>query len=132
HVGARPDLRGRPNDLGTGTLVALLRDAGAGSGAVLDEDLVARGGELARTLGRQRNPVLVVLDLLRDPDDHGLALPRSGRGKRTRPGVDAGTASDRLQVLSSRAGRPSARPPKSRASSRHRRTRGTAGADASG
>src|SRR6185503_19075590 len=78
HVGAGPDLGRRGDDLGAGTLVALLRDARSRSRAVLDQDLVSRRGELASALGRQRDPVLVVLDLFGDPDDHGLALPTSG------------------------------------------------------
>src|SRR4029453_14699390 len=78
HVGARPDLGRGSDDLGTGALVTLLRDARAGARAVLDEDLVPRRGELASALGRQRDAVLVVLDLSGDPDDHGLALPTSG------------------------------------------------------
>ena len=40
HVGARPDLGRRRDDLGAGALVALLGDARTRSGAVLDQDLV--------------------------------------------------------------------------------------------
>ena len=71
---------GKPGDAaegqeGAGSPVTL-RGAGAvgavdPAGAGLDENIVALQHELARARGRQRNPVLLRLYLLRDADPHG-------------------------------------------------------------
>ena len=50
------------------------------AGAALDEHLIARVDQLTDARRRQRNPVLVSLDLSGDPDSHGeetSSLPRN-------------------------------------------------------
>ena len=62
-VGALDDGRAVGDVVGVG-------DRGADARAALDEDAVSGGGQLARARGRQRDAVLVVLDLFGYADDH--------------------------------------------------------------
>ena len=55
-------------------------DRGADAGAGLHDDVVAGGGQLADPLGGRGDPVLVVLDLGRDPDPHPAHLEIVERG----------------------------------------------------
>ena len=60
-------------------LVRVVRKGAADAGAALDDDLVPALHELARAGGRQRDPVLLRLDLLGDADAHGRGnLPAPG------------------------------------------------------
>ncbi|GAB3843423.1 hypothetical protein GCM10029963_18230 [Micromonospora andamanensis] len=65
-----PDLVGALQDLGAGGGELLIGDARSEPGAGLDEDLVTATGELVDAGGRDRHPVLVVLDLAWDADLH--------------------------------------------------------------
>ena len=71
--------------------VVVVRERAPGSGARLDQDLVAALAELARAGGRQGDAVLVRLDLLDDADPHGArTIPRktgSVQAKRPLGGV---------------------------------------------
>src|SRR5688572_20209329 len=105
HVRARPDLLGGGDDLGAGPHVPLLRDAGAGPGALFNQDLLSRAHELVDALGRRGDPVLVVLDLFGDPDDHAGAPARGSLFREAYPRFATPRASPRssaTQVLASR------------------------------
>ena len=72
-LGALPDLvDGR--DAGAVRLVLLVGELAAGACARLDDDLVPALDELARARGRQRDPVLLGLDLPGDADSHAAHL----------------------------------------------------------
>ena len=62
-VGIRRDLAPRPREV-------LVGDRGAQARGRLHHDTVAGSDQLAHPFGGQRHPVLVVLDFLRDSDDH--------------------------------------------------------------
>ncbi len=68
-VGAGPDVVDR-FDGRAGALVCLVGERAPAARARLDDDVVATLDELSRTRGRQRNPVLLRLDLLGDADPH--------------------------------------------------------------
>ena len=64
--------------LGAGGLVGGVVEARPDAGALLDDDRVAGAHELLHPDGGDRDAVLLVLDLLRNADDHGsssLGLP---------------------------------------------------------
>jgi hypothetical protein len=75
HVGALEDLAGGGDDLGAALLVILVRDSGAEAGVLLDEDGVAVLTERADARQDHADAVFLVLDLLRNADDHRLSLP---------------------------------------------------------
>ena len=60
-----------PRALGDEILVG---DLAPLAGSLLDQDLMAPVGQLPRPGGGERHPVLVVLDLCRDSEDHVCAL----------------------------------------------------------
>ena len=68
-IGARPDVVHR-RDRRPGTFVRVVEERAPDACARLHEDLVPALDELARTGGCQRDPVLLLLDLLRDADPH--------------------------------------------------------------
>ena len=78
-LGALPDfVDGR--DPGAVRLVLLVGELAAGASTGLDDDIVPALDQLARTCGRQRDPVLLRLDLLRDADAHGAeTIPLGAR-----------------------------------------------------
>src|SRR5205085_3100641 len=72
------ELRLRPHvvdrdDQRAGRLVCLVRKRTTRAGAALDQDLVPALRELACACRRQRDAVLVALDLLRDTDAHSAS-----------------------------------------------------------
>ncbi len=69
HPGARPDLAGLGDDLGAGGAVLLVRDRRVDARVVLDEHRHSVRGELVHAVGRDRDPVLTLLDLTRYADD---------------------------------------------------------------
>jgi hypothetical protein len=77
HVRLLPHVLGGVHDLGACPLEAALRNGGAVAGRLLDDHAMARPRELADALGRDGHPVLGVLDLLGDPDDHGASSRRA-------------------------------------------------------
>src|SRR4029453_13777252 len=102
-VGLAPDLVGGLEHGGPGLLELLVGDGAAQPGALLDHDPVAGVGQLADADRRDRDPVLVVLELPRDANVHGrrLSSPRPtvgpGQTKSTRrgPAGQAGRAAAR-------------------------------------
>ena len=92
HVGGGEDGIGIREDLGTRRCEVGVRERRAVTRPGLDDDAVARVHELADPFRRCRDPELVVLDLLRDPDDHRVSLlpakrsrHRNGHGSDGRP-----------------------------------------------
>ena len=84
-VGALPDLVDR-DDARADALVVGVRERAADAGARLDRDLVAVVDQLERAGRRQRDAVLVGLDLLGDADPHAGGSLQPGR--RSGSGVD--------------------------------------------
>ncbi len=74
-VCAAPDVVDR-GDRRACALVGVVRERAPGAGTRLDEHLVAAKDELARTGRRERDAVLLRLDLLGDTDPHGAAIYR--------------------------------------------------------
>ena len=72
HEVARPHGPGVRGDLRSGLPVVLVREVRSGSGAGLDEEVHAELLEVGDRLGGQGHPLLVLDDLLRDPDLHVL------------------------------------------------------------
>jgi hypothetical protein len=73
-VGGGPHLVGGVQDLSARGHVLGVRDRGADTGVVLDDDLVAVAHQLVHAGGGDGHPELVVLDLAGDADlhvDHG-------------------------------------------------------------
>ena len=69
HVGGPGVGRGR-HDGGARRLELLVRDAGADTGVLLDQDLVAVAGQLEDAAGVDADPVLALLDFRGDTDLH--------------------------------------------------------------
>ena len=80
HVGGGEHGVGVGQDLRAGGRELVVADRRAVAGRCLHRDAMPRAHELAHTLGRRRDAVLVVLDFLRDADD-----PRPGASS-LRPG----------------------------------------------
>jgi hypothetical protein len=77
-VGRVEDLVGARHDLGTDGGVLVVGEPRADAGTGLHDDLVTVVHELHDAVGRQRHPLLVVLDLSRYSDDeraHGESPP---------------------------------------------------------
>jgi hypothetical protein len=71
-----PHVVGVGEDRRPGGNEVVVRQRGADSGVLLDVHLVPGAGQLVHPGWRDRHPVLVVLDLPRDPDLHDPSPPR--------------------------------------------------------
>jgi hypothetical protein len=69
-VGLTPDVVCAAEDLRAGTDEVVVGDRGAGPCLLLDEHAVTGGNQLMHSGRRDRDAVLVVLDLAGDPDLH--------------------------------------------------------------
>jgi len=67
-------LLGGGDDASAALRILLVRKAAAQPGTALDDHLVARPHERLDASQMERDPILLVLYLLRDADDHGLVL----------------------------------------------------------
>ena len=79
-------------------LVVGVEDRAAGAGAGLDQHLVTVFGHLADARGGDRDPVLVVLDLGRNPDLH---VPTSSRARSASQNSIRSWARERSRPVSS-------------------------------
>ncbi len=75
HLGLGEDVRRGVDELGPDPLVLGIGERRTDTGALLDKDGVAVVYELASRTRREADTELVVLDLLRDSDDHGSLPP---------------------------------------------------------
>jgi hypothetical protein len=69
-VGGAPDVGGVGEQGGAGGEIFSVGEAAAVAGVGLDEEAVAGGDEGVDAAGGEGNPVLLVLDLFRDSNDH--------------------------------------------------------------
>src|SRR5439155_19681458 len=74
------------DDARADALVLRVGECAADAGALLDRDVVAAVEQLERAGRRERNAVLVRLDLLRDTDLHAAGDPTVGAGAAVRRG----------------------------------------------
>jgi len=74
HLRPGPHLGGRVHDLGATAGIVIIAKAAGDSSASLDEDTVAATDERFGTAGRERDTVLVILDLSRNANDHRCPL----------------------------------------------------------
>ena len=82
-LGRTPHLLDRVDDARTGKAVRVVVEAGALPGAGLHQHVVAAADQLVGAGGRERDPVLVVLDLRGDADVHKvtvITVPCTGPG----------------------------------------------------
>ena len=85
-LGLGPHVVGAADDGRPGRDEVVVRDRRAGPGVLLDGDLVAVGDELVDTGGRDRHPVLGVLDLTWDSYAHAVPPGCAGRVRVVRAG----------------------------------------------
>ena len=84
HVGLGEDFLRGLDDRGAGLLVVFIGGADAAAGIRLDQDLVAVAHGLADAKGRHADAVFVILDFLRNADEHCRSSVASAPGYRSR------------------------------------------------